>query len=175
MACNGGYELSEDSTCEPIACVIGEGEACAQCKAREWAVDEWVRAPCPKFSACKHCSILNRALVLGSPSWWYGPGRPFGQAQQERTKANDCSLCNPGFFLTEAFQCEPYQCEVGPNAGCKACRGKENRTAQNQCEECNFGYELTENFKCKEGGSGAAKAWGSWGGKLGRRQGLAET
>ena len=38
--------------------------------------------------------------------------------QSKRTGQNQCSLCNPGYFLAGDLTCKPYTCETGAADAC---------------------------------------------------------
>lgn len=44
----------------------------------------------------------------------------------------DCSECNPGFFLSDG-RCEAYPCVVGQGEMCKECMPPEARRGHHQC------------------------------------------
>lgn len=83
--------------------------------------------------------VVVPALLTLCLSHTAGAGCMSCRDQGARTDDGQCSACNPGFELTDAFRCRPYTCETGQGDLCKACRSQRGRTSDEQCLECNPG------------------------------------
>eukprot|EP00931_Biecheleriopsis_adriatica_P114641 TRINITY_DN90561_c0_g1_i1.p1 TRINITY_DN90561_c0_g1~~TRINITY_DN90561_c0_g1_i1.p1 ORF type:complete len:817 (-),score=181.16 TRINITY_DN90561_c0_g1_i1:12-2462(-) len=71
-----------------------------------------------------------------------GEGKACHRCKQDRTAADQCAECNPGYTLTSEFTCRPFRCSAEHSANCKHCKVQRMMTADDQCGECKRGFKL---------------------------------